>query len=439
MTLARDVGLYIQPAWPTFPYPEIVQAFLALRYEPAPCRRALADIVARHRLPGHLFDPGAIERGGLCVTDELLHGAYQHTASYVAHRTGPPRSETAILDASELAALGAALRARRDNGLLAPLYAGDARRAWPTLGPVGVQRREHASVAVRGRDAAVLVDPIGLAVGIVPGATPIDCDGAFGAVAITHGHADHWHAPSVVHQAAPLAIVPAVPQTSLMTPEDPAVTLRLLGQNCATPAWGSVVAVGDIEVEVLPFFGEQATREAPGPAATIRNWGNCYRFDVPGLSVLVLVDAGRDPAGDAAAVVADSRARRGPPDLLLASLHEFVTPFTPSCLALPFARQRELFAELAAGRLRSMSAGPRGIVELCAASEARFFLPYADGFSAAGVPERTDWGRGPSEAEVVAAIGRDLAAAGVATRACTWNPGDCVHPDRGELVVVPYS
>jgi hypothetical protein len=114
------------------------------------------------------------------------------------------------------------------------------------------------------------------------------------------------------------------------------------------------------------------------------------------------------------------------------------------CLTLPFARLRELFAELVTGRLPSTTAGPGGVLRLCRAAGARHYLPYANGFAALGRDNGIDWGVGPSEAQVVRLLAENLRARGIATRAMAWNPGDAVvfhdgHDGHdGEMEVVPY-
>src|SRR5262249_45019335 len=127
-------------------------------------------------------------------------------------------------------------------------------------------------------------------------------DGVF----ITHLHGDHWSLPSIM-RSAPAAdtpvVVPRVPAPSLLTTQDPIHSLRLTGQRVESRAWSSKVTVGDIEVDVLPFYGEQPVRDAPGLESPLRNWGNCYRFNAPEFSLLILVDSGVDWGGTMVEVI----------------------------------------------------------------------------------------------------------------------------------------
>src|SRR5262249_30174681 len=122
-------------------------------------------------------------------------------------------------------------------------------------------------------------------------------------------------------------VVPPVPRTSILSPNDMMPTLRMFGLNSIAPAWGSSLEFGDIQVDVLPFFGEQPVRDGEGPQAGLRNWGSCYRFTTPDFSAIAVIDSGVDPLGDMADVVRASREKSGPVDFLLSSLPRFHCPF----------------------------------------------------------------------------------------------------------------
>jgi hypothetical protein len=197
--------------------------------------------------------------------------------------------------------------------------------------------------------------------------------------------------------------------------------------------------VGDIDLDVLPFFGEQPTRDAPGPDAAIRNWGNCYRFNTEDFSAIVLVDSGADPLGSMVDVVRSSVESRGPVDVVLSCLREFESPFfgglTMEWATLPFARLQQLHAQLTSRSLPSTTAGAEGTAELCEAAGARYYLPYANGFSGPGAPiSDVGWGAGePSEAALVTKVSASLARRKAKTAARNWNPGDSVSLGRRAL------
>ena len=219
-------------------------------------------------------------------------------------------------------------------------------------------------------------------------------------------------------------VVPEVAAVSLLTTEAPADTLRLAGQSVRDDPWGTTLRFGDIDIDILPFFGEQPVREAPGPEPALRNWGNTYRVRTPDFTALIMADSGADPAGDMTAVAAAA----GPVDLVLTCAQDFPSPFfagvATELWTLPFARQRELYAAYRAGRLRSTSAGLVGAAELCAAAGARAYATYANGFAGVGQPVGLDWGVGPPERLFLAELARRFGTHRLAVVCLDWNPGD---------------
>ncbi len=316
---------------------------------------------------------------------------------------------------------------------------------WPPADRPGIYRREHASLLVRSETTSILLDPIGMHTGLPNIArAPMSLDPPrLDAIAITHSHTDHFHVPSLLAWADEdtRVLVPEVPRTSLLTTADFAGAVRAFGMRAEVARWHETVTVGDISIDVLPFYGEQPTRDAPGPPDGVRSWGNCYLVRTPQLSAAILVDSGADPMGHMDDVARALRARHGPVDVVLACLRRFLSPFfggLPSYWAvLPFDRLRALHAQLGAGALPSTTAGPAGAASFCALAGARWFLPYANGFEGVGVPiSDVGWGqREPSEAALLAELERGLAELGASTRALAWNAGDAAHVSAGELVI----
>ncbi|ACY15607.1 MBL fold metallo-hydrolase [Haliangium ochraceum] len=381
------------------------------------------------------------EASALCGAPEPDHWALRFTA----HRD-PALSFGLRLETDNLAELAELLRslywdhsgevASALTGLVpAPLLAkliDDVRagQTFPTpLPEVGVYRGPHASLVLCSGATTLLLDPVPLATGL-PGLDTAPMLGLVpDAVLITHLHADHWSLPSVLHYCDPDApvIVPHVPQPSLLCPEIPALSLRACGQAVVAPAWGDSLSVGDFDVTVLPFYGEQPSVEPPAVAAPIRNWGNCYHIQCDAFSVVLLVDSGRDPGGDMVPVVTQQLTDEPRGSLILACMRSFPCPFFGGLenywVTLPLARLEELWQQYEAGCLPSVTAGPAGIAALLAGCESTYFAPYAHGFSGFGQPV-DDIGWISNEGSERAAMER-LTQLGVArSRLRPWNVGD---------------
>jgi L-ascorbate metabolism protein UlaG (beta-lactamase superfamily) len=327
------------------------------------------------------------------------------------------------------------------------LAAAAIKRRWPAIRGPGVYRREHACLAIRSRSTTVVLDPISLearlpAMHLCP---ELDASSSADAVLITHSHGDHWHLPSIFARGGPRAqvIVPSVPCANLLCPTVFVDELEACGARAVAAKWWTTIVVGDIEIDVLPFYGEQPTRDAPGPLANVRSWGNCYRINTPDFSIAVAVDGGTDPAGSMAAVMAASCAKRGPLDVLLSSTANFESPFSwglPEYWAcLRFQRLRELYAMSKQGKLPETTAGIDGLVEICAAGRVRYFAPYAQGFSRIRAPI-TDigWtgGFAPSERSQTIAMRKRLRERRVPTTVLSWNPGQALRFGRSAVRVV---
>jgi L-ascorbate metabolism protein UlaG (beta-lactamase superfamily) len=304
---------------------------------------------------------------------------------------------------------------------------------WRAPRAPGLYRREHASLVIRSSTTTILTDPQGLmrAWTTDDGRYPAQSEGfSPDAIALTHGHNDHWSLTSMLVAAGSREIpilVPQVPKVNLLCPEDFSATLGAVGQRALAPAWGGTAKVGDIEIEVLPFYGEQPTRNAPGCDPALRNWGNCYRFDCPEFSALILVDSGVDPSGSAIETISRSVAKRGPIDIVLSCCHDFPEGINFGlahyALALPFSRLEEIHRDSKKGRQETMTLGPRGVAEACRVAEARYFLPYAHGFCGLG-RDPVSAESGGTESGLLADVAKALEAQGGTTTILSWKPGD---------------
>lgn len=459
--LATDlfVDLVSLPDLRGVPFAELLQGMRQAGFEPGACRALLERV--QERLKVSALRPQGVEDGGLLVREEVLFppvhtwwAVFQGREDRSSSRL-PEEAVQAVADFLRLATHSEDLQAVRgawpfesEQELARLVVPATPGAQWPEPRGPGVYRREHASVLIRSRTTGLLADPICLQrrlsrISEVPVGTP---PGLVQAVAITHGHVDHWHLPSlmaVLERPELPVLVPRVPRPSLLTFQDFAASLRACGQAVQAPAWGETVRVGDMEVDVLPFYGEQPLREGARLLEGLRNWGNCYRINTEDFSCLLLVDGGADPEGNMVEVVAESCRRRGPADLVLACQREFLSPFFGGLhhywAALPWEQLVGLYEDLRQGRLRSATAGVEGLVEVCAAAKARYFLPYANGFEGLGHPI-TDigWGEGePSEASRNALMREELARRGVATQVVDWSPGDSARMAGGRLELGP--
>jgi L-ascorbate metabolism protein UlaG (beta-lactamase superfamily) len=436
--------------------PQLCQA----RFARAESAAILAAYLGEAGESSRLLDADSVARGGIAATEELLYGqpnewgfelhclgARQRRGGWsrrLSLRPSSARPAARVLrsmltdgNSPSLSATLAFLRPEELDSMFDDLA---ARRSWPEPKGPGIYRREHASVLVQSRAHRLVFDPVCLSP-FVPFATTIVPDADVDAVLITHSHDDHWHIPSILATASAHApvVVPDVPRPTLLCPDMPA-QMAAIDQHCLHPPWGAVLKFGDIEVDVLPFFGEQPAVDAQCPDPDVRNWGNCYRVNTPDFSTLLLADSGVDPAGSMFDVVAESVAARGPIDAVLACMRDFRSPFEIGGLntywmTLPFAELERLYPMYEAGLLPSTTAGlvGGGLAKICAAAQATLFAGYAQGFAGIGNPVPAgSWGPSPtqSEAQALGELAAQLERGGIATTAQRWNPGDALMPSK---------
>jgi hypothetical protein len=460
--LSHTVSIQLCPwnATNSVPFDRILEKWIGAEFSRPACEEILRGILDREGIPRGWFNPRAIRSGGLVASNSVLYARGTGRWLFRLEAPGLPVEPFGILIPKRVvrdvaATLHVSFQARtrkaHGSGLGAFITdfdrfcdSGETRPAWDDDGSPGIFRREHASLLVRSRKTSILVDPIYWfrALGHMQ-AVPLDrVPAKFDAVVVTHSHGDHWHVPSILHAVRGRdipVIVPRVPRVNLLTPDRFADTLRGVGARVCSARWGSTVTVGDIEIDVLPFYGEQPTRDPPGPAQGLRSWGNCYRFNTPDFSAIILVDGGKDPMGDMSQVLRASASKRGPADVVLSCLRLFPSPFFGGLetywAALPFSRLEQLYRTFRSGGLPSTTAGPAGVADACVAAQARFFLPYAHGFEGVGKSIRdVDWNLGgPSEDSMVAALKRELDARGGETRTVRWVAGDVARIKAGEM------
>jgi L-ascorbate metabolism protein UlaG (beta-lactamase superfamily) len=451
MLFSQDLVVEIFPSCVAarIPYGAILEKLRHAEIDPDHSKALLEQMINDRQLPAALVHPEAAISGGMildqkvlfpqaealqCVLGEPARGlqAFEVARDDLAAMGELLRIGTQSDDAAALRELGAEL----GDELLSVLTSGPSQppqALWPRATRPGIYRREHATLLIRSATTSLLIDPIGLFVSRRSSQLHDPRD-ELDAVLISHGHRDHFHPASILAATRPhtQVIVPKVERPNLLNLIDFGELLRDLGQPATEAAWESTISIGDIEIDVLPFFGEQPTRDAPGAEAGLRSWGNCYRFNTPQFSVLVLIDSGTDPMGNMREVAERSMKQRGPVDVVLSCLRSFASPFFGGLpqywAAVPFFRLRELYRDLLAGRLAETTSGVAGTAEICRVLGASSFAPYAHGFEGVG-QAITDsaWGEGGvSEQAYMDGLSAALSIRSEGTRPICWNPGDAL-------------
>lgn len=332
-----------------------------------------------------------------------------------------------VEDAETLAGLRAALAGELDDecsvetsaeladaGLLAP----DETPAVAWTRP-GIHRLQHASLLFRSETTTVITDPVFTDDWLWAGNLPrVD------AVVVSHSHGDHFSLASLMQFPRDTTmIVPAVGRGSMLS-DDMALLLRHAGFASVVEApWYSRVRVGDIDICVYPFYGEQPWVDFGAPVPGLRNAGNTYVFDVDGRKSWILVDAGVEHGRSMIDVAARVALDHGELDLVMSNLRVF--PWHPGQID---GSGRFLFC-FPIDRLEDPSCwpdgtnitlGPSGVREILRATQARHFFPYAHWWHAPGSGSPVVDGYLP-ESSMVAGIACDSLPR---TRAGTWGVGD---------------
>ncbi|MGP0058665.1 MAG: MBL fold metallo-hydrolase [Beijerinckiaceae bacterium] len=316
------------------------------------------------------------------------------------------------------------------DALLARGSVGEGLRGRPFAPPdrYGVYRLQHASLLYRSAKTGLLVDPH-LHSSYRPDlASDIHRDqlqNLVDVILISHFHEDHWFLSTLMSfpRDTPI-VVPKVPRSTIIC-GDMREMLQSLGfRNVVAVDWYSEpLHFGDIEVHVLPFYGEQPLRFERSRDADIRNWGNTYLIRTSHYTSWFLIDSGADALGSMTEVAERVRAKFGPVDFVLSNLRRFYVQspiyinggfnwLTLSPLQLlNFVSMRD----------HCITLGPRGVAEVCKIVDATYYLPYAHWWSDVGSP-------GEGEGDLLAELRACLSEIHARTSIVEWNIGDRFAP-----------
>lgn len=329
-----------------------------------------------------------VEPGGQQLDLRLPSGHWPLIHTLISDLCG--RAGAAAQDPRRHPDMAAVLDALRDIGALTDRPLPES----PAAACAGTTFAGHNTVVVRSDHHAVLLDPF-----VRPPAARYPDDyqpltlaqlGPVDAVLLTHGHPDHFD-PATLLRIPPSTpvVVPAVERESLLAPDLERRLIDLGFSDVRPRAWGAIERFGDVEVHVLPFFGEQPTAGRRLHPEVV-NAGNTYVVRTPLQSAAFMADAGSDDRGNAIQAAASHRAEVGPVELVFAGYRGWVT--TPAELLRSSVGRYLLFVPPESwAEVMTLMNDADGALDTAAAFGASRLVPYADG----GAPWFWEIGLGP--------------------------------------------
>ncbi|MTF40713.1 MBL fold metallo-hydrolase [Cyanobacterium aponinum] len=297
----------------------------------------------------------------------------------------------------------------------------------------GVFRLQHAALLYRTKTTGILVDPHLHSNYGIPNLKKDISRAMLGdnvdAILISHPHYDHWHYPTLMMFPPEIPIIaPKVPRGSIMC-EDMKARLESLGfTNVMAVDWyAEPILVGDIEINVLPFYGEQPlVPEFNQPKhPDLRNWGNTYLINTEYYKSWFLIDSGDDDMGTMAEVAEYVKEKFGTLDHVLSnfqplSYNSIGTDLSgwgidivanllsnPQIFSVTNKKEGEHIALL----------GPQGVAKICSIVGAKYCLPYADSWAELGES-------GIHDATLIKDVKEELHNLDCLTQVIPWKIGD---------------
>ncbi len=301
----------------------------------------------------------------------------------------------------------------------------------------GIYRLQHAALLYRSSTTGILVDPhlhsnYGIR-GIENDITRAQLEGYVDAILISHSHYDHWHCPTLMmFPADTLIIVPKVPRNSI-TCEDMEDRLKSLGfTNVRAVDWYSdAIAIGDMEINVLPFYGEQTiVPEYPNFLhPDLRNWGNTYMINTPDYSSWFLIDAGQEPGASMKEVAVKVKQKFGKVDSIISNFQALsynsigtdLSSWGIDIVGNLLTNPQIFFVTNKTEGSYTATLSPQGVAEICAIVEAESCLPYADSWAEIGSASTHD-------CELIQQTEAELKNLDCATKVIPWKIGDRYLP-----------
>lgn len=251
-------------------------------------------------------------------------------------------------------------------------------------GVPGVYRLQHASLLYRTNTTGILVDPH-LHSTFDPGLTCTisrpDLEGKVDAILISHSHQDHWSLSTLMmFPPETLIVVPKVPGPTVIC-DDMERRLRGVGfRNVMAVDWDSdPIVIGDFELFVFPFFGEQPLRYERSRHPHMRNWGNTYVVRSKFYTSWFLIDSGADVDGSMLDVAENVKRRLGRVDFVLSNLRKFFilgpTYINGGLNWLTLSPSQMLHFDKM--RNHCITLGAENVARICRTVAADYYLPYA--------------------------------------------------------------
>lgn len=297
----------------------------------------------------------------------------------------------------------------------------------------GVFRLQHAALLYRTKTTGILVDPqlhsnYGLA-NLKQDITRAMLEGFVDAILISHSHYDHWNLPTLMQFAPEIPIiVPKVPRGSI-TCEDMKARLEGLGFDhvIAVDWYAEPIVIGDIEINVLPFYGEQPlVPEYNQPKhPDLRNWGNTYLIRTPDYTSWFLIDAGNDPMGSMRDVAEYVRQKFGIVDQVLSnflslsynSIGTDLSSWGADIVGNLLSNPQIFSVTNKTDGFHLATLGAKGVAEICSIVGAKACLPYAHSWAELGQYTGSD-------ESLIKDVIAELEKVGCSTQVIPWKIGD---------------